>query len=186
MHKPTSEWVSHSSLPWYCYLWLFTVLLPFALASGNAAIYLFPPFAATATIILFIPSANLAQPYPVIVGSTIGATLGDALSLFEHGPIWAALAAALSAFVMNAVKAYHPPGVALSLYPLLLRPPVSFPLTTVLPFTLLVTFSSAGLSRLLDRWPKYPSRPHPSMGNTSRQHGVPPLDRKSSPYEDVP
>ena len=68
-----------------------------------------------------------------------------------------AILAAVAAFgIINLIHAYHPPGVALAMYPLLLHPGHWFPLSVVLPFTVIATVSAALLSRLVEKWPAYP------------------------------
>ena len=65
--------------------------------------------------------------------------------------------AAVAAFgVTNLIRAYHPPGVALAMYPVLLHPGHWFPLSVVLPFTLVAVGSAALVSRLVREWPVYP------------------------------
>jgi HPP family len=50
-------------------------------------IFLVPPFAATITILLYLPNLAIAQPYTVVFGSTCGAGIGTALtSLLGFGP----------------------------------------------------------------------------------------------------
>ena len=51
----------------------------------------------------------------------------------------AILAAVLAFGIINLIHAYHPPGVALAMYPLLLQPGHWFPLSVVLPFTVIAT-----------------------------------------------
>jgi CBS-domain-containing membrane protein len=57
---------------------------------------------------------------------------------------------------VNLIHAYHPPGVALAMYPLLLRPGHWFPLEVVLPFTVAAVGSAAVLSRMVKSWHTYP------------------------------
>ena len=67
------------------------------------------------------------------------------------------IVAAVAAFgILNLIHAYHPPGVALAMYPLLLHPGDWFPLIVVLPFTVVAVGSAAVLSRLVEGWPRYP------------------------------
>jgi CBS-domain-containing membrane protein len=42
----------------------------------HKAIFLVPPFAATMSILLYLPSVSLAQPFAVVVGSVLGAAIG--------------------------------------------------------------------------------------------------------------
>ena len=82
--------------------------------------------------------------------------MGTLLSLFSHGSVVAILAAVAAFGIINVIHAFHPPGVALAMYPLLLRPGHWFPLSVVLPFTVIAAGSAALLSKLVSEWPAYP------------------------------
>lgn len=90
------------------------------------------------------------------MGSVAGAAVGTLISLFAHGLAMAVLAAIVAFGVMSLIRAFHPPGIALALYPLLLKPGHWFPLLVVLPFTVIAVGSAALLSKLIDAWPPYP------------------------------
>ena len=128
-----------------------------ALRSNRIGLFLVPPFGATLTILLMLPDASVAQPYALIAGSVVGASVGTLLSLFAHGSLMAILAAVAAFGIVNFIHAYHPPGVALAMYPLLLHPGHWFPLAVVLPFTVIAAGSAALLSRLIGPWPAYPN-----------------------------
>jgi len=80
-------------------------------------LFLIPPFGATLTVLMDLPEAPVAQPYAVIAGSVIGASVGTLLSLFSHGALMAIVAAVTAFCIINLIHAYHPPGVALAMYP---------------------------------------------------------------------
>jgi CBS-domain-containing membrane protein len=121
-------------------------------------IFLVPPFAATMTILLYLPDVPLAQPFAVVFGSTLGAAIGNVLSVcLGVGPGIAMLAALIALIVLPLLRAYHPPGVALAMYPPLLHPGVWFAVQVVLPFTLVAVISAALMSRLARCWPRYPA-----------------------------
>jgi CBS-domain-containing membrane protein len=48
----------------------------------KVGLYLVPPFGATLFILVVLPDAAIAQPYALIVGSVVGASVGTLLSLF--------------------------------------------------------------------------------------------------------
>lgn len=151
------SWGTRANLNLANYAWvlaMFAVLA--ALEANRIGLFLVPPFGATLTILLMLPEADVAQPWPIVGGSTAGAGLGTLLGLAGHGPWMAILAAILAFAVINLLRAYHPPGVALAMYPLLLHPGRSFPVMVVLPFTLAAAGSAALLSRWLKGWPAYP------------------------------
>jgi len=139
-----------------------------ALQGWRLGTFLVPPFAATLTIVLLLPDVGLAQPVAVVAGSTLGAGVGTVAAILVGHELWLALVCPLVTIVLQlALGVYHPPGVALSIYPVLLRPGPWFPLETVLPFTLVAVASAAALSRALRSWPRYP-RPLRSEGPASR------------------
>ncbi len=147
-HRPTMSGV----------LWIAVLLFSLAwLQRRHGGILLVPPFAATMTILLYLPDVSIAQPFAIIVGSTVGAAIGTLLSvLFGFGAATAALAALAALIVLPLLRAYHPPGVALALYPALLHPGTWFAVQVVLPFTIVAVVSTSVLSRLLRGWPRYP------------------------------
>lgn len=127
-----------------------------ALDANRIGLFLAPPFGATLSILLRLPEAEIAQPYALIVGSVAGAAVGTLFSLVARNLGMAVLAAVAAFVVINLIRAYHPPGVALALYPLLLPTGHWFPLAVVLPFTVVAVASAAVLSRRVARWPAYP------------------------------
>ena len=113
------------------------------LENNEIGLYLIPPFGATLTILIDLPRAPVAQPYALVAGSVVGASVGTLLSLSSRGSFMAILAAVLAFGIINLIHAYHPPGVALAMYPLLLHPGHWFPLSVVLPFTVIAAGSAA-------------------------------------------
>jgi CBS-domain-containing membrane protein len=151
------SWGTKSRLNIAEYLWILSMFgVLAALEDNRIGLFLIPPFGATLTILIDLPEAPVAQPYAVVAGSVVGASLGTLLSLFSRGSLMAIFAAVLAFCVINLIHAYHPPGVALAMYPLLLHPGHWFPLSVVLPFTVIATGSAALLSRLVGQWPAYP------------------------------
>lgn len=86
------------------------------LALGDASPWLIAPMGATALLLFFVPASPLVQPWAVLGGNILSALIGVALHLaWGQGPAIAALAGALSALVMFALRCLHPPGVAVAL-----------------------------------------------------------------------
>lgn len=141
-----------------CAIWMALLLGGLVwLDHRHGGIFLVPPFAATMTILLYLPEVSIAQPFSVVFGSTIGAVIGTILSmLLGFGPGPAMAAALVTLIILPLLRAYHPPGVALAMYPSLLHPGLWFALQVVLPFTLVAVISTALMSRLLRGWPPYP------------------------------
>ena len=120
--------------------------------------FLIPPFAATITILLYLPHASVAQPFAIIVGSVLGAAIGSVASVLLGFGTGVAMAAALVALItLPMLRAYHPPGVALAMYAPLLHCGLWYAIQVVLPFTLVAVASAVVMSRLLRSWPQYPA-----------------------------
>ena len=153
----TDSWGTRVQFSIPGYLWflgMLTVLI--VLDKSQGGYFLVPAFLATLSIIHLLPEHPISQPYAVIVGSVTGAGIGAWSTLFGHGAIVAASAAAIAFVCMHLIRAYHPPGVALALYAALMHPSVWFPLVIVLPFTVIAVGSAALFSRLSPHSPKYP------------------------------
>ena len=124
----------------------------------HEGIFVIPPFAATMSILLYLPSVSIAQPFAVVVGSVLGTAIGTVLSMFLGFGPGVAMTAALAAMIaLPLLRVFHPPGVALAMYPALLHPGPWFAVQVVLLFTLAAVISSAVMSRLLSSWPRYPA-----------------------------
>ena len=149
-----------AALPWNLStaLWIAAMLTALAwLGRSEQLALLIPPFAATLTIIAYLPEVAIAQPLAVVCGSVGGAAIGTGLTLLlGFGPEVAVLAALAAMIALPLLRIFHPPGVALAMYPALLHPGAVFPLEVVLPFALAAVLSASLLSRLLPRFPRYP------------------------------
>jgi CBS-domain-containing membrane protein len=114
---------------------------------------LLPPFAATLTILVYLPNAPVGRPVAVVCGSVLGAAIGTVLCLFlGAGGDVASLAAVTTMVLLPLFRVFHPPGVALAMCPALLHLGVLFPIEIVLPFTLAALMSWAMINRLLEGW----------------------------------
>ncbi|HVB33112.1 MAG TPA: HPP family protein [Patescibacteria group bacterium] len=155
--KIVQSWGSTTRFNLAGYLWVAGMLgLLAALEANKIGLYLVPPFGATLTILFLLPDAAIAQPYAVVGGSVAGAAVGTITSLFGRGIDLAVVAAVVGFAFISLARAYHPPGVALAIYPILLHPGNWFPLAVVLPFTAVAVGSAALLSKLVQGWPPYP------------------------------
>jgi HPP family len=123
----------------------------------EGGILLIPPFAATLTILVYLPNTAVAQPITVVCGSVLEAAIGTLLSLVLGSGAGAALLSALAAMIMlPLLRVFHPPAAALAMCPALLHLGPWFTLEVVLPFILAAVISSAVISRLLTGLPRYP------------------------------
>lgn len=151
------NWIYKGKISWFQAIWFLSILLILAWLDGTTKfIWLVPPFSATLTILLLLPKSPIAQPIPVVIGTTLAASFGTAVSMFVHGPIYAVLVALTMVILLPLLRIYHPPGVALSMYPLLLHTGILFPVLVVLPFTLISVISCGILSKLSRSWADYP------------------------------
>ncbi|SAK65902.1 HPP family protein [Caballeronia hypogeia] len=85
---------------------------------GDAAAipYLIAPMGASAVLLFGVPASPLAQPWSIIGGNVVSATVGVTCALFVHDPIdAAALAACLAICAMFALRCVHPPSGAVAL-----------------------------------------------------------------------
>ncbi len=144
------------SLP--AWLWMAGLLGALAwIDHSGGGVFLVPPFAATLTILVYLPGVAIAQPLAVVCGSVAGAALGTGLTaLLGFGPGVAMVAALSAAIVLPLLRIFHPPGIALAMYPALLHPGAWFTVEVVLPFTLAAVSSAALMSRLLPGFPRCP------------------------------
>lgn len=157
--------VSPWALVWGALLLVIAALIDEKL--HTVSIFLVPPFAAMVSILLYLPQQPVAQPLPVVLGSTVSALVGTGVAFFSHGAVAASLVAAALLVMLPRLGIYHPPGIALGMYPLLLKPGPWFPLIVVLPFTLVAVGSHLVLSRRVPHWPPYPRA---GESPTRRQH----------------
>jgi CBS-domain-containing membrane protein len=124
---------------------------------GGATVLL-PPFAATLTILVYLPDAPVARPIAVVFGSVFGAVIGTVLSLFLGAGAGVATLAAVAAMVLLPLfRVFHPPGVALAMCPPLLHLGPWFAIEVVLPFMLAAVTTWAMISRRLRGLPRYPA-----------------------------
>lgn len=83
--------------------------------AGLGAPWFIAPMAATALLVFFMPASPMAQPWPVLAGSCLSATVGVACFLvLGASGMAAALAAAIATALMFALRCLHPPGAAVA------------------------------------------------------------------------
>src|SRR6201981_2998103 len=131
----------------------------------DGAIFLLPPFAATLTILVYLPNTPVAQPVAVVCGSVFGAATGTVFSLVLGSGAGVAMLATLAVMIMlPLLRVFHPPAAALAMCPALLHLGPWFALEVVLPFTLVAVTSWALITRLLRGLPRYPITPSIGTG----------------------
>jgi len=83
---------------------------------AHGAMALIASMGATAVLIFAVPHGTLSQPWPVLGGHAISATLGVACATWIGDPVLAApLAVGLAIVAMHYLRCLHPPGGATAL-----------------------------------------------------------------------
>nr|WP_167544068.1 HPP family protein [Acidovorax soli] len=86
-------------------------------AIGHAGPWMVGSLGASAILVFGMPSSPLAQPWPVLGGSTLSALVGGVCAALVPDPAVAgALAVGLSMALMVPLRCLHPPGGAMALY----------------------------------------------------------------------
>ena len=86
-------------------------------AWGIEAPWMVASFGASAVLVFGLPSSPLAQPWPVLAGSTLSALVGALCALLVPDAAWSgALAVGLALALMVQLRCLHPPGGALALF----------------------------------------------------------------------
>ena len=74
------------------------------------------PMGASAVLVFAVPASPLAQPWPVIGGNLVSATVGIGMGLLAGSPaLAAALAVGTAIAAMSVTRSLHPPGGACAL-----------------------------------------------------------------------
>ena len=85
-------------------------------ALGGVQPWFIAPMGASAILLFLLPASPLAQPWSILGGNLVSALIGVSCSKWlGHGIEVAALAGALAAWAMLALRCLHPPGSAVAL-----------------------------------------------------------------------
>jgi CBS domain-containing membrane protein len=91
----------------------------FLLSSGvdlENGLYLVAPLGATAVLVFAVPNSPLAQPWSAVIGNTVAALVGVAISMVIYEPaLRIAVAVALAIIVTFMLRAVHPPAGAVAM-----------------------------------------------------------------------
>ncbi len=86
------------------------------LGSSEGLPFLIAPMGASAVLLFALPSSPLAQPWSILAGNMISASVGVACAMWlGNTPLAAALAVAGAIALMFAARCLHPPGGAIAL-----------------------------------------------------------------------
>ena len=94
---------------------------------GNASTipYLIAPMGASAVLLFGVPASPLAQPWSIIGGNLVSATVGVTSAMFIHDPVEAAaVAIGVAVCAMFTLRCVHPPSGAVALTAVLGGPAV--------------------------------------------------------------
>ncbi|MDD1606520.1 MAG: HPP family protein [Methylococcaceae bacterium] len=129
-------WITHTSS--------FNTTTPMLVASMGAS----------AVLLFIVPNSPLSQPWPLVGGHTLSATVGIICAQFIPDTIWAAACAAgFSILVMLLLRCLHPPGAATALTPVLAGVPiVSLGYDFVLMPVGLNVLVILGMAIIFNRW----------------------------------
>lgn len=87
-----------------------------ALVLGVDGPWMVASFGASAVLVFGLPASPLAQPWPVLAGSTLSALVGALCAWLVPDPAWGgALAVGLALALMVQLRCLHPPGGAMAL-----------------------------------------------------------------------
>ncbi len=142
----------------------------------NLGLYLVAPFGASAVLLFAIPNSPLAQPWSAIMGNTIAALVGVAVSRVVHDPaLCIALAVGLAIVATILCRAVHPPAGAVAMTASMSPDAVEalgfwFALTPIAVGTVALVALAAIYARLTGR--RYPFRQFddPSTHDTDDQN----------------
>jgi len=118
---PKQTTVSHKERLRACCGALLGILLTglisrWAVGSDTLLPMLIAPMGASAVLLFALPSSPLAQPWSIIGGNLVAATVGVTCAIWISNPAWAAaLAVAIAIGVMLALRCLHPPSGAVAL-----------------------------------------------------------------------
>jgi len=156
-----TEWISHQTLggfnPWFV-----------------------APMGASAVLLFAVPSSPLAQPWSIIGGNLVAATIGVACAHWIPDPgLAAATAVAVAIALMFQFRCVHPPSGAVAITAVFGGPAISalgfgFVVVPVLFNSMLLLLMALAFNNLSQR--RYPHRPHePAPQHHTRD--VPPSQR---------
>jgi CBS domain-containing membrane protein len=140
---------------------LLLIVLEQHLLGETGAAMLIGSMGASAVLLFAVPHGALSQPWAVIIGHVVSATVGVTCARWVSDPtLAAALAVGLAIAVMHYLRAIHPPGGATALTAVIGGPQVAelgyaFVVTPVLVNALLMTVTAVAINAAFV-WRRYP------------------------------
>ncbi|GAA4016073.1 HPP family protein [Actimicrobium antarcticum] len=142
---------------------------------------LIAPMGASAVLLFALPSSPLAQPWSIMGGNLVSATIGVACAVWIADPVWAATAAiALAIAAMLLLGCLHPPSGAIALTAVLGGPAIhaqgfAFVLAPVGLNSLLILLVAIAYNNATRR--RYPHLAHPDAASTHDTRDASPMSR---------
>ena len=170
-------------------IFLTSIVTRLALGPGTSLPMLIAPMGASAVLLFALPSSPLAQPWSLIGGNIVSASVGVACAaLLGNTPAAAALAVAVSIGAMFALRCLHPPGGAIALTAVLGGPAIhaagfQFVLTPVAVNSLLMLLVAVVFNNATRR--RYPHRAQAETANKHKTADAPPGARLGFTSQDL-
>lgn len=161
----------------------------FLLPAGYSNAWLIAPMGASAVLLFAVPASPLAQPWSIIGGNLVAATIGVACAQLVAEPMLAAaLAIALAIGAMFALRCIHPPSGAVALTAVLGGPAVhamgfSFVLAPVAVNSFLLLFAALFFNNATGR--RYPHAQQTEHRNPHHTKDSLPIERLGFTHEDL-
>lgn len=152
---------------------------------------LIAPMGASAVLLFAVPSSPLAQPWSVIGGNTLAATIGVTVGILVADPILAsALAIGTAIAAMMALRCLHPPSGAIALTAVLGGPAVhelgyGFVLWPVAGNSLALLFLALAYNNLTGRTYPHAMKPQPTDHGTADPAPVERIGFRSEDLDEV-
>lgn len=157
-----------------------SALAGWMLTGGDAAAlpWLVAPIGASAVLVFAVPASPLAQPWPVVGGDLISATIGFAVTaLIGPGIAACALSVGLAIAAMSVARCLHPPGGACALLaPLGMGASGGFLWTLAINVALLVLVAWLYNHLTGHPWPHRPESPPPQKPAPGEAPTITPAD----------
>lgn len=151
--------------------------------------WIIAPIGASTVMLFTIPASPLAQPWPIIGGSTLSAIVGVTVAYLVPEPVLgAAIAVSLAIAVMSLARCLHPPGGGIAMLAVLGGEPVTaagflFPFTPVAMNVLVLVTIGYTFHKLMGR--RYPHVPARDERNNHGTVDLPPTARSGFNDADV-
>jgi CBS domain-containing membrane protein len=147
--------------------------------------WLVAPIGASAVLVFALPASPLAQPWSVIGGNTLSASVGLLVAALLPDPAWAgAVAVGTAILAMFLLRCLHPPGGAVALLVVLTQATSPrFPFFPVLVDSLLLVLAGAAYNTLTGR--RYPHRVHAAAPAPAARFAESDLDAAIARYGQV-